>query len=202
MNYEQAKTIAIEICHKLQPHCEIINIAGSIRRRKPECGDIEIICIANTTAAYDLFKVECGKHRTFEFQHTVASLGEKIKGDVADGRYMQIMLPQNIKLDLFMPVRDDYYRQYAIRTGSAEFAHKVIAAAWLKKGWCGTINAGLCRQSECVKQGDKWICVIKKPMKPVAWQSEQDFFKFLDIPWVQPSQREVTEKVFQKFLSK
>jgi DNA polymerase/3'-5' exonuclease PolX len=201
MKLEHAQKIAVDICYKLQPHCEKINIAGSIRRQKEDAGDVEIICIPNTTAARDLFGAEHGRHRTFEFQHTVALLGEKIKGDVLDGRYMQIMLPQSIKLDLFMPLPDDYYRQYAIRTGSAEFAHKVIANAWLKKGWCGTTNNGLCRQSDCVKQGDKWNCITKKPMKPLPWQSEEEFFAFIGVQWVHPTQREIAT-AFEKNLSK
>lgn len=42
---DKAKKIAIEICQTLQPYCETLNIAGSIRRQKMEVHDIEILCV-------------------------------------------------------------------------------------------------------------------------------------------------------------
>ena len=66
------------------------------------------------------------------------------------GKYMQIKLRENIILDLFMPDDFDYYRQYAIRTGSADYAAKIIATGWKKKGWCGS-DKGLRKISDCVE---------------------------------------------------
>lgn len=45
MKLIQAKDIAVKICTKLQPFCDKVNIAGSIRRLKPEVKDIEICVI-------------------------------------------------------------------------------------------------------------------------------------------------------------
>lgn len=45
MPLKDAKKIAVTICCKLQPFCEKINIAGSLRRLKPLVKDIEIICV-------------------------------------------------------------------------------------------------------------------------------------------------------------
>lgn len=82
------------------------------------------------------------------FVELVKSLGRVIKGK-PDGRYMQIELPQRINLDLFMPEADDYFRQYAIRTGSAEYAAYTIAGGWRKIGWCGS-DQGLRKTSDCI----------------------------------------------------
>jgi len=191
MLLQQAQKIAVDICYKLQPYTEKINIAGSIRRQKNEVNDIEIICIPHTAPSQNLFGTESSHtYRVFGFRNTLNHLGEIIKGNPAEGKYLQIQLPENIKLDLFMPAPRDYYRIHAIRTGSAEYANKVIAKAWLKKGWCGTTNAGLCKQSECVRQGDKWTCVVRNPTKHPGWKSEEDFFSWLGIKHVHAALRD------------
>lgn len=45
MKYEDAILIAERVKAELEPHCERIEIAGSIRRKKPEVKDIEIVAI-------------------------------------------------------------------------------------------------------------------------------------------------------------
>lgn len=42
---ERARQLANAVRDELAPGCQRIEIAGSIRRRKPEIGDIEIVCI-------------------------------------------------------------------------------------------------------------------------------------------------------------
>jgi len=58
------------------------------------------------------------------------------------------LLPSGINLDLFVPQRHDYYRQYATRTGSGDYSYKVIASAWVSKGWVGTPD-GLHKREDC-----------------------------------------------------
>lgn len=198
MQYQQARDIAINIFKKLQPYCKVVDIAGSVRREKPECGDIEILCSPKTTDIKDLFEEVIGKQRMAGFVDIVNSLGVIIKGNPKEGKYIQILLPQNINLDLFIPNEWDYYRQVAIRTGSKDYSHKVLANAWLKKGYCGT-DDGLRKQSDCIekvigsypdgREKKKWFCVNKNPWKPPAWKDEYEFFKFLDLTWQTPSLR-------------
>jgi len=45
MNLTEAQRIAQIVKSELSPHCERIEIAGSIRRGKPEVKDIEIVAI-------------------------------------------------------------------------------------------------------------------------------------------------------------
>lgn len=200
MDIKTAQNLAVDICYKLQPFTEKLNIAGSIRRQKAEVKDIEIVCLPHSEEKKDLFGNVHGLVRSFHFINAVRSLGQIIKGDPG-GRMMQIELPENIILDLFMPQSDDYYRQYAIRTGSADYAGKVIASAWVKNGWAGTSD-GLRRQSDCVKKGEQWICLVKNPMRPKVWQDEEDFFNWIGVKWVHPKLREVQNPAFNQFLSK
>jgi DNA polymerase/3'-5' exonuclease PolX len=197
MRLNQAKDLAIHNGNKLLPFCTQLNIAGSIRRQKPEVKDIEIICLPRYIDGYQesLFgDVIAEKIISKNFIEVVKTIGKVIKGK-PDGRYMQIELPQRINLDLFMPDPVDYFRQYAIRTGSADYAARTIAAAWKRKGWCGS-DKGLRLQADCIehKQTDgksKWECINTEAQAPPIWQSEQEFFEWLSIPYIMPKLRSI-----------
>lgn len=194
MLLKECKSIAVDICYKLQPYCEgeMIKIAGSVRRGKQEPKDIEIVCVSKVQDVNDLFGVKIGQVKSEQFVKTVSELGEVIKGSHI-GKMMQIKLPEEIMLDLFMPDRYDFYRQYAIRTGSADYSFKVIANGWKKIGWCGS-DKGLRKISDCIemKAADgksKWKCLNKNAEIPPSWESEKDFFEWIKVKWIEPNLR-------------
>lgn len=200
---DKAKKIVIDIGKRLEPWCDRINIAGSIRRGKLEVKDLEIVCLPKkvATGQVDIFTNETAKETVHaEFNRIVYSLGNVIKGK-PDGRYMQIEIEnrlggiKTVNLDLFMPQPHDYYRIYAIRTGSADYSAKIITAGWIKQGWRGTDN-GLRLEEQCAgyKQPDgkvKWSCVVENPVLPPVWQSEQEFFDWINVPILPPNLRYV-----------
>jgi DNA polymerase/3'-5' exonuclease PolX len=192
MQYNQAKRLADRILEILQPHCDRIHIAGSIRREKPEVKDIEVVALPKNIAVQDgLFDTKIIQDPMFA--ELLQLIGARVIKGHADGKYMQIVLRggDEIKLDLFMPAQDDFYRQLAIRTGSAGYAHQVIAAGWLRKGWCGVSGAGLWMQKDCIKRNDKWILCNPQGQRPPVWQSEEEFFRWIGVPYVHPSDREI-----------
>lgn len=124
MELSLAKSIADRIVIMLKPHCERIEIAGSIRRKKPEVKDIEIVAIPKT---YETGLFESGIA-------IVVNKWEKVKGDLPC-KYTQRILPDGIKLDLFFADPGNWGLIYAIRTGSADYSHKVLASGWVKAGY-------------------------------------------------------------------
>jgi DNA polymerase/3'-5' exonuclease PolX len=200
MQYKQARDIGLSICKKLDPFTTFCSIAGSVRREKPEVKDLEIVCLPRVNEVSDLFGEVLSTERSKGFISEVMQLGIIGKGDPKTGRYCQIMLPDGINLDLFIPVESDWARQYAIRTGSAEYAHKVLAVAWLRQGWCGTED-GLRLQTESYqkKVGEypdgrdkfKWVCSNPEPTLPPVFNNEMELFSWLQIPWIEPSKRYV-----------
>lgn len=183
-----AQEIAEDLVGVLAPHCERIHIAGSIRRKKPFVKDIEIVCQPKKDVFTNLFGEEINTGTNAPFKKVVAQLGEVIKGN-PDGRYMQIKLPQGIKLDLFMPDPDDYFRQFAMRTGSADYSAAVIAKRWVDLGWVGT-SEGLRRKEDCQKSGDSpWKIINKTGKRPPVWKSEEEFFGWLNLEWIEPEKR-------------
>ena len=186
---------ALEIAEKykglLVPWCEpnYCEVAGSVRRQRPECGDVEIVCVPKTV-------------HLIPFAETVRQWW-KVKGEPT-GRYTKRRLYEGIDLDLFITNKKDFARQLVVRTGSANYSAKVIAMAWVKKGWRGTED-GLRLEKECVpikakgalitkayggkEKIIKWICNVPRPQLPPEWNSEREFFDWLGVRYVPPWER-------------
>ena len=205
LTYKNASKIAIDICHQLNVFCEVINIAGSLRRGVSEIKDIDLICVPRYTEVVQLgifgdskFSNDHNGHiatrkASVNFTDTVKRIGAITKGS-PDGRYMSLNVKGH-KVDVFMPEAVDYYRQYCIRTGSAKFVHWNIANAWSKKGWCGT-DQGLrriedCREVASAAEKKKWEIVNSNGEKPPAWESEEHFFEWLGVKWIAPRLRTI-----------
>jgi DNA polymerase/3'-5' exonuclease PolX len=160
MIYEQALEIAEKTKALLAPHCERIEIAGSIRRRKPDVGDIEIVAIPKP---YDIGLFESGIV-------TVVNQWQKVKGELPC-KYTQRILPEGIKLDLFFANRENWGLIFAMRTGSAEYSHKVLATEWVKSGYKG-------KGGYLYSNGER-----------VTIPEEKDLFKLIGVPFAPPELR-------------
>jgi len=170
MNLFKAKAIANKYKAMLEPYCDRIEIAGSIRRQCKDVGDIELVAIPKIVSVQEgLFDSVPQRHPAFI--KIINSL-EKVKGDPT-GKYTQRILPEGIKLDLFMVNKDNWGYHFAIRTGPAEFSHKVLAKGWTAKGYHG--RDGILHD-ECGK--------------PTPIKEEKDLFKLIDIYYIEPEKRE------------
>jgi len=167
MKLIDAKQIADQVKSELEPLCDRIEIAGSIRRQKPQVKDIELVAIPRRIIVPDLFGDSLQIHPQF-----IATVNQyqAIKG-TPSGRYTQRRLPGNITLDLFMAHADNWGLILAIRTGSAAYSHHVLATGWVKKGY-NSINGML------VKSG------IPTPVR-----EEKDLFDIIGIPFADPKTR-------------
>lgn len=158
MIYDIIKRIADRTLSELVPFCERAEIAGSIRRKKKDCNDIEIVIVPRTRDLAGLADVVRRWH--------------KVKGDIR-GRYTQRRLPEGVKLDLFLTTPEKWGLIYAIRTGSAEFNHYVLAMGWNRKGYTS-------------KEG---ILYPHQPGPCVYIREEKELFDFIGIEYVEPENR-------------
>ena len=111
----------------ISPFCHRIEIAGSIRRRKPEVKDIELVAIPKIERLMDM--------------RDVFRKWTHIKGQVT-GKYMAYKLPEGINLDFFMCSKETWGCNFLIRTGSADFSHALVSRVPRFKFrearlWCG-----------------------------------------------------------------
>lgn len=169
MEIARALEISERVLGELAPHCDRIAIAGSVRRRKPQVKDIEIVCIPRK-APVDLFGDEMQTDAAF---CELVNQWPAVRGKPT-GKYTQRTLPDGIALDLFMATPENWGVIYAIRTGSAEFSHRVLAGRWCRLGY--TSVAGILRD----RRGHR-----------VEAREERDLFKLLGIAWVEPECREI-----------
>ena len=110
MKLETAKKIAGTFISQIQPWCLRIEIAGSVRREKPEVHDIEICAIPNPQ---DLFGLK-----------EIMDAQQYIKGKFPS-KYSQI-ISQGEKIDIFWCNRENWGNIFLIRTGDWEFSKWIM----------------------------------------------------------------------------
>ena len=156
----KAVVIAEHIKDALEPHCELIEIAGSIRRGKQAPGDIDIVLIWKN-AGLGLVNFYRG-HRTAITRPTGGARIIKFE-----------WLQPFIKVQLFQTDLAGWPSELLIRTGSAEHNIKMCTVA-LKKGLKLSVGAGLLDGSG----------------HPIAGiETERDIFTALGVPYAEPHER-------------
>ena len=101
MELERAQRIANEVIKRLSPYCKKIEVAGSIRRRKPQVNDIDLVLIPN-----DLWNL----HPELMKLGQLKMSGKKI---------MRVMLGST-QVDLYVADEATWATLLLIRTGSKE----------------------------------------------------------------------------------
>ena len=174
MKYEEALEIAERVEKELEPYCKRIEIAGSIRRKRPECGDIEIVLVKDDV----------------EGLKSVVDKWIKVKGEVT-GRYTQRLIEGGkVKLDIFMANEDNWGNIFLIRTGNWVFSRWMMGIKAREMGykhaggylWEPVESDVLWRKENAAKttpNGVKCIC-----------REEKDVFELLDVDWIEPEDRD------------
>jgi DNA polymerase/3'-5' exonuclease PolX len=118
---EKMKYLAEDVVRLLRPYCTRIEIAGSIRRKRSEVSDIEIVCIPKTMMVPTLDLLDPLKEVRMPGFVNAVDAYKKVKGDAAAGKYFQRILPDGIKLDIFTATRDNWGYILVLRTGGETF---------------------------------------------------------------------------------
>ena len=168
MKHADALAIAQELVVQFTPYCQRIEIAGSVRRQKPDVKDIEI-CAMPRLELGGLFGDPISALAAFDY----SQLGRVIKGGQ---RYVQIALHQQINLDLFLVLPPATWGViFTLRTGPADFSTHCVTQR--SKG-------GLLPSYLAVRDGVVW-----QNDQSVPTPEEADFFRVLELAWIPPHQR-------------
>ena len=181
MEWSRAIDLAKDIRILLQPACERVEIAGSVRRMRHEINDIEIVALPKRDPfdRLQLRIIDLISHHWLE--HGLKSKdGKKVP---FGPRYYRLTLPaENYSLKLGLQVDvfavlppADWGVIYTIRTGSAEFSHWIVTEA-LRKGM--KVDGG--QLFRIHRDEQPWR------FEHIPCPEEQDFFKALEIPWADP----------------
>ena len=175
----QVEPLARGLTVRLEPYCQRIEVAGSIRRQCPLVGDIEIVAIAKTidqgNLLGDLVQVENLLHTYLdELLEKEAIRHGKYKRWGAKMRTFEFTVPSgDVKVDLFMCLPDTWGSTLLIRTGSDDFSRWMVTQV----GKGGALPDGYRHKSNYV---------FDEQMEPVPMPEEGTFFELCDIPIVPP----------------
>jgi DNA polymerase (family 10) len=173
MPLETARRIAEHVVGELAPLCVKIEIAGSIRRRRPFCGDVDLVCIPRD---YEALRERVLKRCTI-------AMKSDGKTPIGDGEQMLVVdMPNGVQLDIWFakPERKDLFARrpstwgsvLLCRTGSAR--HNIhLAQLARQQGYQWQTTLGL----TCA---GNWI----------AGETEEDIFKALGLEFIKPEERE------------
>jgi DNA polymerase/3'-5' exonuclease PolX len=177
-----AEIVARDLLVALAPACERIEIAGSIRRRRPDVGDVEIVYVPR-------WQTDVPDPGDF-FRHTAINL---VDGAIANlercgvlgrrtnavGREMfgeknklAVHVASGIPVDLFATSEECWWNYLVCRTGGAESNVRIAAAAQ--------------------RIGCKWTpygsgFLTPRGMAPM--HSEEEVFAFVGLPHLPPASR-------------
>jgi len=138
MPLPQARAVAGEVLGLLEPACERIAIAGSIRREAPDAGDVELVAISKTRFERDasvLFGEPIETAVVQEHMRTLAAAGiltlDGFDAPAQGERYTKARhVATGLQVDIFT-VRPpaQWGVIYLIRTGPASFSREFVAGA-------------------------------------------------------------------------
>lgn len=167
----EADAIAARILDQLAPFCERIEVAGSVRRRKAEVGDIEIVAIPRSMT--DLFGAPLPDHALDTFEYSTIG-----RVEMGGHKYKKIALTEGPQLDLFIVTPPAQWGiQFLIRTGPAEYSHALVTPKW---------HGGLLPSHLQVKDGAVWN---RNTGEILETPEEENVYNLLDIPYVAPELR-------------
>jgi len=181
----EAKAVAESIVELLKPKCERIVVAGSIRRRRPDVGDIEVLAIPSITYTNDLFGEPTTEMNALDAYLKSLILGGPRREQVFDYRLssnrrrtygplnkLLVHRPSGIPVDIFSTDAKNFGMALMVRTGPREWNIKFMKN-FKDKGWEGHAYGGVTDGG-----GTELPC-----------PEEDDVFKYLEWSWVPPESR-------------
>lgn len=195
-----ALAVAEEIRDALAPACERIEIAGSIRRRKPDVGDVEIVFVprfepeAPPPGMLPGMPFAAAARNLTDVLLTVLLVDGFLKarlnkiGRQAWGEKNKLArhADSGIPVDLFSIPRGSWYNYLVCRTGP-EDSNKRIAVAAQAKGWkWKPYSPGFVRIDKELLDGE--FVVVETDERHVV-ASERDVFEFVGLPYLEPWER-------------
>jgi DNA polymerase (family 10) len=171
MKYDQAHKLALAIQEQLAPFCEPIEIAGSIRRARPEVNDLDLVLLPKP-GQRETIKARCRQ------KCRVVTEGEQnciYELPLAEGRVWQLDLffARPVIQDLLGSEPGNFGSLLLCRTGSKE--HNIYLIEHAKR-------LGLIWQP--------YRGVIGTGGRVLASESEAEIFTALDLAFIPPEKRE------------
>jgi DNA polymerase (family 10) len=167
LDLKTAENIASTIASLVDAWCQKIEVVGSIRRKRPEIHDIDLVVLT--------YEDEHDEHWKGLKDSMITFAGVKVvlNGDEIFRTLMPLEGGEWVQVDFYRAKPETYGIHKLIRTGSAE--HNVyLAKLAIKKGMRLQYSKGLMKDGEVI-----------------AGKNESDVLHGLGLPWIPPELREI-----------
>lgn len=189
MRLKDAELYASEVVRLLSPACQEIIVCGSVRRRKPEVKDLEIVALPKRRDGPPVFgdalsglpplDALCAQLVRYDELH----LDAKLKRD--GPKYKRFIHPRGrIAIDLFIASPGNFGNLIAIRTGDADFSKLLVTPRR---------DGGLMPEDLGQHNGYLWRSLAEGAADRVACPTESSFFAALGLPVPHPEHRNIGE---------
>lgn len=193
MNLATAHNYAEKLNGWLMPYADTIFVAGSVRRRRSLCNDVDLVIIPKRDEARDLFgTVTSSQNVVLRHLQAYIAAGKGVSkflsgGENHDGKIVSVQLLK-CQLDVFFAEPENVGSRLLCRTGSKEHNVFIIEHA-KKRGDCW-------KPYEGVFTGGEWRRGLGVAVDTyvggqcIAGATEAEIFKALDLPFIEPERRE------------
>lgn len=125
---ETALPIAEELCSMLAPACMRIEIAGSIRRRRSDVGDIELLCVPKQTIDSVFGTDDLDRVISSHIAVGLLDYRTDVRGRRTYGPMNKLLrhVPSGIPLDVFSTTAENFGMSWVVRTGPAEWNKRMM----------------------------------------------------------------------------
>lgn len=201
--WDRAHAVAVELLHALEPACERLQFAGSLRRRKATVGDVEILYVPRVMSLPDPENLFAEKMPVNLAEGVIArlektgvlarrpvrrardsELAQGLAAGTSFGPLNKLMLhvASGIPVDLFAATAENWFNYLVCRTGGAE-NNVAIASAAQRLGWkWNPYGVGFSQEAHDGPFG-------AVPERVHAVSSEREVFEFVGLKYREPMER-------------
>ena len=177
--YGRALGVANLLTAMLEPFCERIEIAGSIRRGRPDIGDVELVAVPRyytRASTRDMFDAE-------RMDEQVSQLKEALITWLAEGRFHNrgafgdrniylVHVDSDMAVDIFITDEDNWGMMQFVRTGPADYVRRAMA-----------------RFQQLGLHGKPYAGVVDEQGREIACPTEEVVYQLLKWSWLDPDKR-------------
>ncbi len=167
MQLQKAQKIADKIVEALAPYCLKIEVAGSIRRRKENVNDIDLVVVPSDFGGFISRLKQNTIPKTVGKENIIVHLRDR------DSTQLDIFIAKEQEKTLFETKPGNWGTLLLCRTGSKE--HNVFIA------------------NLAANRGMRWHPYngLYHHNRVIAWETEEKIYEALGIPFIAPENREI-----------